>query len=128
MFKKLIKGFEDDLYYVSCVQQMLRHVHEVNINTQDECLEYLGEIFRSHFYQLHSWITNKEISHYILTQCILIHLDDYMDKFNLIVFMVQKLFQCVQDKSKVNFMIDRMIKCSFCILVYLVNMYAFLLD
>lgn len=101
IYKQLIRGYEDDQYYMSCIQQMLREIHEEGVHTQAQCKEYLGEIFRSRFFELHSWITNEEITDFMLNDCIMIHVDDMMDKFNLIVFMIHKLFQCVQNKSKV---------------------------
>lgn len=101
IYEQLIRGYEDDQYYISCIQQMLREIHEEGIHTQSECKGFLGEIFRSRFFDIHSWITDVELTDLMLSECIMIHLDDHMDKFNLLVFMVQKLFQCVQNKSKV---------------------------
>lgn len=102
LFQRLIAGFEDDQYYVSCVQQMLREVHEEGIHTHQQSKEYLGEIFRSRFYELHSWASNEEVTDFMLQNCLLIHLEAYEDKFNLLIFMVQKLFQTVQNKCKVS--------------------------
>lgn len=102
VYQRLIAGYEDDQYYVSCVQQMLREVHEEGIHTHQESKDYLGEIFRSRFYEVPSWGSNAEVTDFMLQRCLLIHLDAYEDKFNLLVFMVQKLFQTVQNKCKVS--------------------------
>lgn len=102
IYEQLIRGYEDDQYYISCIQQMLREIHEEGIHTQSDCKAFLGEIFRSRFFDIHSWITNEELTDLMLSECIMIHLDDPVDKFNLLIFMVQKLFQCVQNKSKVR--------------------------
>lgn len=101
IYKKLIKGYEDDQYYIQCIQNMLREVHQEGCHTQDQIKDYLGAIFRVRF-RMHSWATNAEVTDFLLTQTMLIHLDDYVDKFNLIVYMVQKLFQAVQGKCKVS--------------------------
>lgn len=102
IYQRLIQGYEDDQYYISCIQHMLREVHEEAIHTQEQCKQYLGGVFRSRFQQLHSWVKDVEVAEYMLEECILIHLNDYEDKFNLLIFMVQKLFQTIQDKCKVN--------------------------
>lgn len=103
IYQRLIHGYADDLYYINGIQQMLRQVHdEASVHSNGEAREYLGNIFRSRFFDLHPWITNVEITDYMLAECVLIHLTDYTDKFNMIVFMIQKLYQCVQGKSKVE--------------------------
>lgn len=102
IYKRLISGYEEDQYYSSCVQQMLRDVHAEGLHTYGHCQDYLGQIFRSRFYELPEWYTNTEITDYILQQRILIHLETNKEKFDLLVFMVQKLFQCVQGNAKIE--------------------------
>lgn len=102
IFGRLIAGFEDDQYYISCVQQMQREVHEEHIHTQEQCKDYLGNIFRAKFYELPEWAPNAEVCDLLLDDCVLIHLKAHADKFNLLVFMVQKLFQTVQGKHKIE--------------------------
>lgn len=102
IYGRLIAGFEDDQYYISCVQQMQREVHEENIHTQQQCKDYLGHIFRSKFYEVPEWGSNAEVVDFMLDECVLIHLADHTDKFNLLVFMVQKLFQTVQGRHKIE--------------------------
>lgn len=102
IYNRLISGFEDDQYYKSCVQTMLREVHAEGIHTHTECKDYLGEVFRPKFQELPEWATASEVTDFILSQRILIHLESFEDKFNMLVFMVQKLFQCVQGKFKIE--------------------------
>lgn len=102
IYQRLIKGFEEDQYYLSCLQTMMKEVHEEGIHNQVDALNYLGSIFRSKFNELPEWASNYEITKFILDQRVFIHLEDYEDKFNLLVFMVQKLFQCAQGKIKVE--------------------------
>lgn len=103
IYRQLIAGYEDDQYYDSCIQKMLRSVHdETGMHTHEDLKKYLGEVFRSKFYNLPSWTTSTEVTDYMLNQCVLIHLDDHNDKFNFIVLMTQKLFQCKQSKYKIE--------------------------
>ncbi|CRK88797.1 CLUMA_CG002625, isoform A [Clunio marinus] len=100
IFNDLMRGYENDLYFKSCVQNMLTELHKENIHTHYDCKNYLGQIFRSRFEKLSPWSTNEEVGEYLIKKTILIHLDNPFDKYNLIVFMVQKLFQIVQGKYR----------------------------
>ncbi|KAJ8953551.1 hypothetical protein NQ318_002971 [Aromia moschata] len=101
-FQKLKQGFEDDLYYIDCIHNMLRAVHMENLHTHEECKMYLGRMFRVKFFECPEWYTDMQIADFILKKCILIHLDSNEDKFNMLVFMTQKLFVFAQNKCKVE--------------------------
>ncbi|XP_053694116.1 DNA-directed RNA polymerase I subunit RPA2 [Sabethes cyaneus] len=100
IFEKLTAGYEDDQYYKHCIQNMLRELHEEGIHSQEECKNYIGNVFRQKLYFLPPWYSNKEIADYMLKTCVLIHLDNDVDKFNLLVFMMQKLFTAAQGRCK----------------------------
>ncbi|KAF7272577.1 hypothetical protein GWI33_014650 [Rhynchophorus ferrugineus] len=102
IYQKLIKGFEDDLYYVDCCQNMLRLIHLEKLHTHEDCKAYLGKMFRVKFYECPSWYTDIQVADLMLKKCILIHLDSNEDKFNLLVFMTQKLFKFAQDKCQIE--------------------------
>lgn len=102
IYMRLIRGYEQDQYYLSCVQQMLRDVHGEGLHTSGQCKDYVGQIFRSRFPDLPSWKTNAEVAEFIMDQRILIHLESPKEKFDLIVFMIQKLYQCVQGNAKIE--------------------------
>ncbi|KAL3273008.1 hypothetical protein HHI36_014464 [Cryptolaemus montrouzieri] len=59
-------------------------------------------MFRVKFYECPPWFTDEEITDFILKHCVLIHLDDPVDKFNILVFMTQKLFTFAQDQCKIE--------------------------
>lgn len=101
IYRQLIAGYEDNQYYDTAIQKMLRNVHDdTGMHNHEDLKNYLGEVFRSKFFNLPKWLTPAEITDYILNQCVLIHLDDHNDKFNFVVLMTQKLFQCKQNKCK----------------------------
>ncbi|CAH0563356.1 unnamed protein product [Brassicogethes aeneus] len=102
IYQKLTHGFEEDLYYTDAVQNMLRGLHVENLHTHEECKAYLGKMFRIKFYECPEWWTDIEIGEFILNKCILIHLNSGEDKFNMLVFMTQKLFAFAQDKCKLE--------------------------
>lgn len=81
---------------------MLRALHIENLHTTNECKAYLGRMFRVKFHECPEWATDIEVTDFILKKCILIHLDNNEDKFNMLVFMTQKLFVFAQGKCKVE--------------------------
>ncbi|KAF5272615.1 hypothetical protein FQR65_LT17315 [Abscondita terminalis] len=102
IFKKLTAGFEHDSYYIDCLQNMLRDLHREGLHSHEQCKQYLGKMFRVKFFECPEWYTNVEVTDYILKHCVLIHLDDCGDKFNMLTFMIQKLFTFAQDRCKIE--------------------------
>jgi DNA-directed RNA polymerase I subunit RPA2 len=81
---------------------MLREMHEEGIHSQQDAKNFLGNTFRTTFLELPSWKTNIEVAEYLIEETILIHLDSYMDKCNMLAFMMQKLYSAAQNKCKVR--------------------------
>lgn len=88
----LLQGCEHDTFYYSCVTNMIKQIENENLHTRDEILDYIGERTRSRYFHLEKWHTSKEIADYLLQNSIAVHLDDYEDKFNFLVFCTKKLF------------------------------------
>ncbi|XP_026322835.1 DNA-directed RNA polymerase I subunit RPA2 [Hyposmocoma kahamanoa] len=102
IYRLLLHGKKNDLYYVNCVQNMLRELHEESLHTHEECRSYLGRMFRPKLLELPPWSTDQEAADFLLKRCIMIHLPEYKDKFHALVFMAQKLYDVVQNKCKVE--------------------------
>lgn len=100
IFKDLMAGYEDDFYYNSCIRNMMQELCKENILTHHDCKNYLGQVFKDRFDKLPSWCTNVEVCNHLLKSTILIHLNSSEEKYRLIVFMTQKLFQLAQGKCK----------------------------
>ncbi|KAL4703612.1 hypothetical protein ACJJTC_006789 [Scirpophaga incertulas] len=102
IYRFFLHGKKDDLYYVNCIQNMLRELHDEGLHTSEQCRVYLGRMFRSRLYELPPTATDAEVANFLLSRCLLIHLTDGVDKFHTLVFMTQKLFDMVQNKCKVE--------------------------
>lgn len=89
--KELTKGLEENSFFKSCVCEMLRMVMEEGCNTKSSILRYLGERFRVKM-NLPEWYTHEQCAHYLLDECILIHLNSDIEKFYLLCLMTRKLF------------------------------------
>lgn len=99
IYQSCIRGYEDDLYFCGCVQSMLRDLQDEGLHTHEECLEFLGKVFRKRLNKHYAtWMSDIEVAQYLLKQTLLIHLTDNKDKFHMICLMIQKLFQAAQDK------------------------------
>lgn len=79
---------------------MLREIHEENLHTHSDCAHYIGQLFANRLGMPEATPT-KDLCAHLLKHSVLIHIDNNQDKFNAIIFMIQKLFQVVQDKHKV---------------------------
>ncbi|KAH0564449.1 DNA-directed RNA polymerase I subunit RPA2 [Cotesia glomerata] len=102
-YVNLTRGREKDHYYCSCIQNMLRSIKEEGLLTCDDVKNYIGQRFRVRLiHELHDQATNAEVCDYLMQKCVLIHLDDPEDKFQLLVFMTQKLFALANNKARVE--------------------------
>ncbi|XP_072933735.1 DNA-directed RNA polymerase I subunit RPA2 [Epargyreus clarus] len=102
IYRLLLHGKKNDLYYVNCIQNMLRELHEQSLHTSHECKVYLGRMFRPKLTELPPWTTDLQAADFLLRRCVMIHLKDPKDKFHALVYMAQKLYDVVQNKCKVE--------------------------
>ncbi|KAJ4715653.1 DNA-directed RNA polymerase subunit beta [Melia azedarach] len=80
------------------VKIILAEIREMSLSTRLQCLQHIGE----HFQPVMDGL--KKESYYAVAESVLrdyvfVHLDDNNDKFNLLIFMVQKLFSLVDHTS-----------------------------
>ncbi|XP_011868721.1 PREDICTED: DNA-directed RNA polymerase I subunit RPA2 [Vollenhovia emeryi] len=102
IFKALVAGCEDDLYYNNSITNMLRALHEEGLHWHEQCKAYIGEIFRVKFSELPADATDIDVCDFILKNCVAIHLDEPIEKFHLLVFMTKKLFSLANNKCAVE--------------------------
>ncbi|XP_012068704.1 DNA-directed RNA polymerase I subunit 2 isoform X1 [Jatropha curcas] len=79
---------------------ILDEVRGLSLFTQTECLRHIGE----HFQPVMDGLEKESFSnvaHAVLKDYVFVHLTNYDDKFNLLIFMLQKLFSLV-DKTSVE--------------------------
>lgn len=101
IYDKIMAGHEDDLFFKGCVLNMLRQVHDSNIHTHQDAILYLGRTLRIKVSsELPPWTTDVQVAKYILRKTVCIHLDNDMDKVNLLVMMIQKLLCFAQGKCR----------------------------
>ncbi|KAL0271895.1 UNVERIFIED_CONTAM: hypothetical protein PYX00_005060 [Menopon gallinae] len=96
IYKKVTQGYDNDLYFKSCIRNMLHMLHVEGLDSHQAARNFVGKTFRVKFTDF-SDLSDEEICDYILRNCIAVHLSNHEDKFNLLVFMTQKLFSFVRD-------------------------------
>ncbi|XP_059638695.1 DNA-directed RNA polymerase I subunit 2 isoform X2 [Cornus florida] len=79
-------------------QIILDEVRELSLFTQTECLQHIGEHFQPVMNGLESQ-SRDDVAKAILKDYIFVHLDNNNDKFNLLIFMLQKLFSFIDQTS-----------------------------
>ncbi len=72
------------LFCFSCVIGMLRQTQDKNLLSQKAILKYIGERFAVKL-GLPSWYTPEQNAMFLFKQCICIHLDSNLDKFNTLM-------------------------------------------
>ena len=75
---------------------MLEETTELGVRTPAQALAYLGEHFRVQL-DAEPWETNEQVGERLLEEHIFVHIDKNQktDKFNLLIFMMQKLYALV---------------------------------
>ncbi|KAL0800307.1 hypothetical protein Bca101_055482 [Brassica carinata] len=77
---------------------ILDEVRDLGLFTRDQCRKYLGEHFKSEI-DGHENESYHAVAEAVLQKYIFVHLDNDDDKFNLLIFMIQKLFSLVDQTS-----------------------------
>ncbi|KAG5539242.1 hypothetical protein RHGRI_019713 [Rhododendron griersonianum] len=80
------------------VKIILDEVRDLSLFTRSQCLQHLGE----HFQPVMDGLENTSFSFVadaVLKDYIFVHLDNNQDKFNLLIFMLQKLFSLIDHTS-----------------------------
>ncbi|KAG9392247.1 hypothetical protein J8273_5232 [Carpediemonas membranifera] len=77
------------------ILKMVTNSHGNKIFTQEQALAFIGSKFRV-VMRLGSRHTDADVGRKLINQFVLIHLNSYRDKFNLLVQMVRKLYGLAQ--------------------------------
>ncbi|KAL3622460.1 DNA-directed RNA polymerase I subunit RPA2 [Castilleja foliolosa] len=77
---------------------ILDELQSLSLYTRTQCLQHIGKHFKPLMVGLENE-SNPVIADAVLRDYIFVHLDDNNDKFNLLIFMLQKLFSLVDQTS-----------------------------
>ncbi|XP_064598141.1 LOW QUALITY PROTEIN: DNA-directed RNA polymerase I subunit RPA2-like [Liolophura sinensis] len=91
IYNQLIAGREDDSFYRGCVIFMLRQALDEGLTNQKTVLKHIGERFRPKL-RKPEWYSDEDLGRHLFRHCVCFHLHSNVEKFNLLVYMTQKLF------------------------------------
>ncbi|KAK6731419.1 hypothetical protein RB195_007719 [Necator americanus] len=91
------RGRKDDSFFLSCVLNMLSQSQDEGVLHKEAALRAIGARFRVAVAdRIAPWEDDEETGRFIINSCVAVHLDDWEEKFYLLVYMAQKLFALVK--------------------------------
>ncbi|KAI9168642.1 hypothetical protein H9P43_008015 [Blastocladiella emersonii ATCC 22665] len=101
IFDSIVQGNTGNTSLVGSVEGLLRSFKPHALHTRDACLAYLGKHFHV-LMNLPEDATDIENGLEFIRRLVLVHLEHPRDKYNMLVFMIRKLYalangECAQD-------------------------------
>ncbi|KAJ3389524.1 hypothetical protein HDU84_008635 [Entophlyctis sp. JEL0112] len=101
LFMRITQGKTGNTFLTDRVELLLRSFKGLGVHSRDECRAYLGSKFHVMIDSPED-ITDLEAGEQFLKEVILVHLSTDEDKFNLLIFMIQKLYALVAGECSVD--------------------------
>ena len=94
IYQSIVQADTSNTFLTDRIEMMLRAFKHYTLYTRQQCLAFIGSKFRV---ALNLWeeMTDIEAGEYLLNKVVLVHLKDNTEKFNLLIFMIQKLYSLV---------------------------------
>ncbi len=89
IYRCLMRHRETNSFMEGCAKYMLRQLQEADIFTRSDVLNYIGSRFRVKL-MLPDWYTDIECANYLFKYSLFTHLDENIDKFNLLMYIIRK--------------------------------------
>ncbi|BBN05770.1 DNA-directed RNA polymerase I subunit RPA2 [Marchantia polymorpha subsp. ruderalis] len=90
-YDKSTKGVVGSQFVSQRARIILEDVQRLNLFTRIQCLQYIGERFK-HLLDVPASYSSAKVGEKVLEDYILVNLDNPRDKFNMLIFMLHKLF------------------------------------
>lgn len=94
IYESIVLEDKSNTFVTDRVELMLREFKNFALYTREECLAFLGSKFRPALRQSPAK-TDVEVGEYLLKKIVLVHLKTNREKFDLLIFMLQKLYALV---------------------------------
>ena len=93
LYRRIVQGDSSNTFLVARANLLLQDARArySNLNTPDECLAYIGTRFRRASQKAET-TSDIAIGHYIMRRYVLVHLANYDDKLECLLFMLRKLY------------------------------------
>ncbi|CAG8479706.1 9635_t:CDS:10 [Acaulospora morrowiae] len=94
IYEMLMLGDFENTFMSDRVEHMLQEFKAHDVKSREQSLTLLGEKFRV-IIGLPSHYSNKQVGEYVIKKVLLVHLTNFQDKFDLLIFMIRKLYSFV---------------------------------
>lgn len=98
IFERLVMAHSDaeglDTFLTERIELLLRAFKQFNVRTQRQCLAFLGSKFAVMLDCPENW-TDEQCGRFFLDRLVCVHTKDSMEKFDTLIFMIQKLYSLV---------------------------------
>ncbi|PVU97677.1 hypothetical protein BB561_000394 [Smittium simulii] len=101
IFESLVQTDIKDTFLKDQVELLLRSLKNYNVNDKHQALKYLGSKFRV-VMGLSEDHTDVEVGEELIRKVVMVHLDNWRDKFNMVIFMIRKLYLLVSGECQVD--------------------------
>lgn len=102
IYQEMTRGMEDDSFYCSCCVNMLQLVQAEGLLTRSQIRKYIGAVFKDKLGSTHPWATEEEITDELMNKSVARHLEQPTEKFNLLIFMLKKVFAIAKGKAAIE--------------------------
>ncbi|RKP09581.1 hypothetical protein THASP1DRAFT_34361 [Thamnocephalis sphaerospora] len=94
IFQAILREDFDNTFVTDRVELMLRKFKNYELHTREQCLAYLGDKFRVVMNQAED-VSDVDVGKFLLQKVVLVHLKHNRDKFNMLAYMIRKLYALV---------------------------------
>lgn len=93
LYRRIVQGDETNTFLVARAGLLLQDARARfgNLNAPEECLAFMGVRFRR-LGQRAETTSDVDVGHYMIRNYVLLHLPDYKDKLECLLFMLRKLY------------------------------------
>lgn len=97
LFDRIVGENKENTFLTTRIELLLRDYKQYNLNSMDECLAYLGSLFRN-LLGVSSRYDDKHVGIILIRRYIFIHAESFGSKLDCLIFMIRKLFSFVEGK------------------------------
>lgn len=97
LFDRIVGGDHQNTFLTTRIELLLRDFKSYKLRSSQECLEYLGSLFRA-FLPIAPRTNDLEAGKMLIRQYMFVHIDSFPEKLDCLIVMIRKLFSFVEGK------------------------------
>ncbi|KAJ3026228.1 UNVERIFIED_CONTAM: hypothetical protein HDU68_005993 [Siphonaria sp. JEL0065] len=101
LFMRITQGKTGNTFLTDRVELLLRGFQSLSVHSRDECRGYIGSKFHVMLDAAEDQ-TDLEVGIEFLKRVVLVHLESDQEKFDMLIFMIQKLYSLVAGECAVD--------------------------